>query len=104
MKMLFKDDASGWMAAESFYRDLEEKFKNVQLPIIIRIQMKDAYPSLTNSEIAREISDFQYEFRKYKECEIYGHKLVMQSNIGPESGSEYYHCKKCSFSGSHIYY
>lgn len=37
-------------------------------------------------------------------CHFKGHKWVVESDIGPDSGSEYFECTRCGFSHDITYY
>lgn len=37
-------------------------------------------------------------------CKYRGHNIVMEADIGPDSGIEYWECTRCGFSGSYTYY
>jgi hypothetical protein len=105
MLPLANNDLYAEMVSRSFQQDLEEKFEQELLPIVIRIQLKDAYPFFTNENIAKEISDFQYLFLKARQCNNVGHDYTFDgSDIGPESGSESFSCSRCGKGHNIIYY
>lgn len=66
------------------------------------------YRNEYDEEISRKeaIKMVMNEHRAVKECENSeeGHNYTVTADIGPDSGAEYFECKKCGVSHDVVYY
>jgi hypothetical protein len=76
-----------------------------KLPITIRLGIEKNFPTtFTKPEILGIMNEAQHFGLKERWCEKIGHDLKGEANITPDSGSEYYWCKRCGFSHTVTWY
>lgn len=77
-----------------------------QLPVVVLRKAEERFKEVLNKwEIRQWFSEYLEDKRNWEYCEKHGHDVVMLgSHITPESGSEWWECRRCGYGETIRYY